>query len=234
MWRGEFVHFLINPSLFSYLSAAITPPLVSNSDQPERPSIKRPDKATTRPAVLRPPPKGAEGGGRTIDDDLIRPFPRPGNQQDTSINNNNNNNNFNFDDKNNNNGNNNDESNDRGNNNDKTNGNIHDIKDNDNDNTNGNIHDVDDRKTGDAKSDASDDASTAEMQTRQQAVRDGYLHAWRSYVRYAYGRDELQPPLHQGKDWLGNFPPLIFLFLIILINHQKWGSQLWIQSTLCG
>eukprot|EP00741_Cyanophora_paradoxa_P023313 tig00000254_g22520.t1 len=38
---------------------------------------------------------------------------------------------------------------------------------------------------------------------RMQAVRDGFLHAWRGYEKFAWGRDEVRPVSKQGGDDFG-------------------------------
>jgi mannosyl-oligosaccharide alpha-1,2-mannosidase len=42
-----------------------------------------------------------------------------------------------------------------------------------------------------------------ERKRRQQSVKEGFLHAWNNYKRYAWGKDELEPVTKRGKDWLG-------------------------------
>ena len=39
---------------------------------------------------------------------------------------------------------------------------------------------------------------------RQQAVREAFLHAWRSYEKYAWGNDELRPQSRVGMNWLSS------------------------------
>jgi hypothetical protein len=133
--------------------------------------------------------------GKTLEDDMTRPFQRPGSQPD------NDNNNFNFDTE-----------NKDGNvpNNENT-GNGRD----ESDKTNGNTGNAGDKHTGSTSqvTTLDDDESgrySEETQERQKAVRDAYLHAWKNYERYAFGKDELQPPYQSGKDWLGMFHFLFF------------------------
>lgn len=39
--------------------------------------------------------------------------------------------------------------------------------------------------------------------SRQRAIADGALHAWKAYYKYAFPRDELLPISKTGKDWFG-------------------------------
>mmetsp|Transcript_70469 Transcript_70469/g.229119 ORF Transcript_70469/g.229119 Transcript_70469/m.229119 type:complete len:838 (+) Transcript_70469:224-2737(+) len=43
----------------------------------------------------------------------------------------------------------------------------------------------------------------ARWKSRADEVRDAALHAWTGYRKYAWGRDELQPVTHRGKDTFG-------------------------------
>jgi hypothetical protein len=134
--------------------------------------------------------KGREAG-RTLDDDLNRPFLRPGNQRENDKNN------FNFDNE----------------NKDITENNNNQEEVNKKDNTGGQkVNDDNDKIPDDTNQMINYDesersaAENAERELRQKGVRDAYLHAWKSYERYAFGMDELQPPHHKGKDWLGTLP----------------------------
>lgn len=43
----------------------------------------------------------------------------------------------------------------------------------------------------------------AKWQGKADEVRDAFLHAWKSYEQFAWGRDELQPATRSGKDTFG-------------------------------
>ena len=43
---------------------------------------------------------------------------------------------------------------------------------------------------------------TEENKRRLGKVKDGFMHAWKGYRKYAWGHDELQPLSRKGKDWL--------------------------------
>jgi len=70
---------------------------------------------------------------------------------------------------------------------------------------------------------------------RQQAVKEAYLHAWRSYERYAFGKDELEPPKHMGKDWLGMGLTIVdsidTMYLMGLKDDYKKARD-WIEKNL--
>lgn len=202
----------------------VTPPLVSNTNNDQPVDRKRPTKPHLKPPPKIPDEANEVADVKTIDDDLIRPFPRPGNKDSSD-------NNFNF-------GNDNKgttttitKAEDDGNNhiehndvkNDQTNGNVHDNNSNNKDNTDGTI-----------PSD-SDGAQVAGGDPRQKAVRDAYLHSWNSYKQFAFGKDELQPPYRSGKDWLGMGLSIVdsidTMWLMGLQDEYKVARE-WIDKNL--
>eukprot|EP00026_Physarum_polycephalum_P004819 Phypoly_transcript_04843.p1 GENE.Phypoly_transcript_04843~~Phypoly_transcript_04843.p1 ORF type:complete len:590 (+),score=96.86 Phypoly_transcript_04843:68-1837(+) len=179
-----------------------TPPIVSNSEQPiiERPVYRRPNRPINRP----PDSDGDPGrGGKTLDDELARPFQRPA-QTDQD------NNNFNFDTE-----------------NKENTGNGHDE-------TSGNSGNADGKNTGSANQNTNDEES-AETRERQAAVRDAYLHAWKNYERYAFGKDELQPPYSSGKDWLAmglSIVDSIDTMWLMGLDEEYKKARAWIDKNL--
>lgn len=44
---------------------------------------------------------------------------------------------------------------------------------------------------------------TAERSSKQREISKAFLHAWKSYKRYAWGHDELKPVSKGWIDWMG-------------------------------
>lgn len=71
---------------------------------------------------------------------------------------------------------------------------------------------------------------------RREKVKDAMLHAWTSYEKYAWGKDELKPPSMTGVDSFGGLGATLVdsldtLFIMGLDTQFKRARE-WIEKSL--
>ncbi|KAK9086026.1 hypothetical protein Sjap_026437 [Stephania japonica] len=81
-----------------------------------------------------------------------------------------------------------------------------------------------------------DDSEMLKWRTRQQKVKDAFLHAWSGYKNYAMGYDELMPLSRRGTDGLGGLGATVVdaldTAMIMDIDEIVLEAGTWIENNL--